>query len=63
MMANKSILLLSLLVLFFGFLGLSDATKYKKLVGIYELRKGDFSIKVTNWGATIISVVVPDKKG
>lgn len=63
MMANKSILLLSLLVLFLGLSGLSDATKYKKLVGIYELRKGDFSIKVTNWGATIISVVVPDNKG
>lgn len=63
MMANKSILLFSLLVLFLGLSGLSDATKYKKLVGIYELRKGDFSIKVTNWGATIISVVVPDNKG
>ncbi|KAH7652618.1 aldose 1-epimerase protein [Dioscorea alata] len=35
----------------------------RKMVGIYELKKGDFSVKVTNWGATIISVVVPDSKG
>jgi aldose 1-epimerase len=62
-MANKSLRFLSLLVLFLGLSGFSDATKYKKLVGMYELRKGDFSVKVTNWGATIISVVVPDKKG
>ncbi|KAH7652616.1 aldose 1-epimerase protein [Dioscorea alata] len=35
----------------------------RKMVGIYELKKGDFSVKVTNWGATIISVVFPDSKG
>ncbi|ONK65236.1 uncharacterized protein A4U43_C07F35070 [Asparagus officinalis] len=33
------------------------------MVGIYELKKGDFSVKVTNWGATIISVIVPDARG
>ncbi|KAJ0975250.1 hypothetical protein J5N97_017215 [Dioscorea zingiberensis] len=33
------------------------------MVGIYELKKGDFSVKVTNWGATITSVVLPDSKG
>lgn len=32
-------------------------------IGIYELKKGDFSIKITNYGATIISVLVPDKNG
>ncbi|KAL6650843.1 hypothetical protein ACP70R_009768 [Stipagrostis hirtigluma subsp. patula] len=36
----------------------------RKMVGVYELRRGhDFSIKVTNWGATLMSVVVPDSKG
>lgn len=36
-----------------------------KAVGFYELKnkKGDFSIKVTNWGAALVSVVVPDCKG
>jgi len=36
-----------------------DATK----VGVYELKLGDFSVKVTNWGARLMSVVLPDSKG
>ncbi|CAB4311362.1 unnamed protein product [Prunus armeniaca] len=32
-------------------------------VGIYELKKGDFSVKLTNYGATVLSVVLPDKNG
>ncbi|KAE8695787.1 aldose 1-epimerase-like [Hibiscus syriacus] len=35
----------------------------KEKVGIYELKKGDMSIKFTNWGATIVSVILPDKYG
>jgi aldose 1-epimerase len=35
----------------------------RKLVGVYELKTGDFSVSVTNWGATITSVVLPDSKG
>lgn len=35
----------------------------RKMVGVYELRKGDFSAKVTNWGATVTSIVFPDSKG
>ena len=35
----------------------------RKMVGVYELSKGDFSIKVTNWGATVTSVVFPDSQG
>ncbi|KAG1342451.1 aldose 1-epimerase [Cocos nucifera] len=35
----------------------------RKMVGFYELKKGDFCVKVTNWGATIVSVVLPDSKG
>ncbi|TMX00448.1 hypothetical protein EJD97_000824 [Solanum chilense] len=30
-------------------------------IGIYEIKKGDFSVKVTNYGASIISVLLPDK--
>lgn len=32
-------------------------------IGIYELKKGDFSVKITNYGARIISVFLPDKNG
>ncbi|XP_038880191.1 galactose mutarotase-like [Benincasa hispida] len=32
-------------------------------VGVYKLRRGDFSIKFTNYGATILSVILPDKNG
>ncbi|XP_009593213.1 uncharacterized protein [Nicotiana tomentosiformis] len=32
-------------------------------IGIYEIKKGDFSVKITNYGARIISVLVPDKNG
>ncbi|XP_037489178.1 galactose mutarotase-like [Triticum dicoccoides] len=35
----------------------------RKMVGVYMLKKGDFSVKVTNWGATIMSIIVPDNKG
>ena len=35
----------------------------RKMVGVYELKAGDFSVSVTNWGATITSVVLPDSKG
>jgi aldose 1-epimerase len=48
-------------------LGLSgsaaDEAAGRKMVGIYELKKGDFSIKVTNWGATLMSVILPDSRG
>lgn len=39
------------------------AAEGKQMVGVYELRKGDFSVKVTNWGATLMSVILPDSKG
>ncbi|XP_047077621.1 galactose mutarotase-like [Lolium rigidum] len=43
--------------------GAADAGAGRKMVGVYELKKGDFSIKVTNWGATLMSVVLPDSRG
>ncbi|KAL6899289.1 hypothetical protein ACP4OV_005947 [Aristida adscensionis] len=39
------------------------AAPARKAVGVHELRRGDFSIRVTNWGATLMSVVLPDSKG
>jgi aldose 1-epimerase len=35
----------------------------RKTIGVYELRHGDFSVKITNWGTTIMSVILPDSKG
>ncbi|CAK7323035.1 unnamed protein product [Dovyalis caffra] len=35
----------------------------KKKVGFYELKRGDMSLKFTNWGATLVSFVLPDKNG
>ncbi|CAN4079356.1 unnamed protein product [Withania somnifera] len=32
-------------------------------IGIYVIKKGDFSVKITNYGATIMSVLLPDKNG
>ncbi|XP_021762265.1 aldose 1-epimerase-like [Chenopodium quinoa] len=38
-------------------------SKSKPEIGVYELKKGNISIKVTNYGATIMSVILPDKNG
>ncbi|KAJ9163638.1 hypothetical protein P3X46_023287 [Hevea brasiliensis] len=32
-------------------------------IDVYELQRGDFSIKFTNYGATMLSAVLPDKYG
>ncbi|PIA27919.1 hypothetical protein AQUCO_07400036v1 [Aquilegia coerulea] len=52
--------LVILLCFTFSVLNLCNA---KKPVGIYELKHGDFSMKVTNYGATILSVLIPDLQG
>ncbi|WCJ20792.1 Galactose mutarotase-like superfamily protein [Euphorbia peplus] len=39
------------------------AEKEEEKIGIYELKKGNMSIKVTNFGARIISLFFPDKYG
>ncbi|KAI5010535.1 hypothetical protein ZWY2020_012672 [Hordeum vulgare] len=46
-------------------LGSNANAARKSAVGFYELKnkKGDFSIKVTNWGAALVSAIVPDSKG
>lgn len=34
-----------------------------KAPGVYEVKRGNFSAKFTNWGATLISLLVPDRYG
>ncbi|KAJ7956362.1 Aldose 1-epimerase [Quillaja saponaria] len=50
---------LGLLLVHNNFIG----SQAEKKVGIYELKKGDFSVKITNYGATVLSVILPDKNG
>lgn len=40
-----------------------DRSEANEKVGVYELKKGDFSAKLTNYGATVLSVILPDKNG
>jgi hypothetical protein len=56
-------LLLALLCACAAAAGSANAAAGRKMVGVYELKAGDFSVGVTNWGATITSVVLPDSKG
>ena len=62
-MAARAPLLLALLCACVAALGPANAAAGRKMVGVYELKAGDFSVSVTNWGATITSVVLPDSKG
>ncbi|MED6158339.1 hypothetical protein PIB30_031861 [Stylosanthes scabra] len=39
-----------------------SSSKHEK-IGVFELKKGDLSLKVTNWGASIVSLILPDKYG
>ncbi|XP_058096578.1 uncharacterized protein LOC131242150 [Magnolia sinica] len=54
-------LILSLLI--FAFATFDGCIATRKYVGMYELKKGNFSVKLTNWGATVVSVILPDSKG
>ncbi|CAJ1944061.1 unnamed protein product [Sphenostylis stenocarpa] len=55
----------ALLFLFFlsGLLLLVQALQHHNKIGFYELKRGDFKLNLTNYGATIMSVVTPDKHG
>lgn len=43
--------------------GLVNGSLAMEKIGIYELKKGNFSVKLTNWGAYILFLVVPEKSG
>ncbi|XP_057472792.1 uncharacterized protein LOC130761325 [Actinidia eriantha] len=47
-----------LLVLWFG-----KSRGAEEEIGFYELKRGHFSVKLTNFGATVLSVILPDKNG
>lgn len=40
-----------------------EKTDDDSLPRIYSLKRGKLEVKVTEWGATIMSVMVPDAKG
>lgn len=46
----------------FTLINISDSRKVEDLK-VLGLKKGDFSLKFTNWGATILSAILPDKEG
>jgi len=51
---------------FFAFFTLflcKNSCRATEEVKVYELKKGDFSVKITNYGATVLSVILPDKNG
>ena len=43
--------------------GLPNCSATKPKVGFYELKKDDISVNLTNWGASIVSLLLPDKYG
>jgi aldose 1-epimerase len=43
--------------------GLVNGYAGKKEIGFYQLKKGNISVNLTNWGATIVSLHLPDKNG
>ncbi|KAI4347613.1 hypothetical protein L6164_008412 [Bauhinia variegata] len=43
--------------------GFAHASIKKQDIKVFDLKKGDISLKVTNLGATILSLVLPDKNG
>ncbi|KAF4376662.1 hypothetical protein F8388_025533 [Cannabis sativa] len=61
---SLSLLFLCFIILASSSLGLSKSYETKPTkVSTYVLKKGDISIKLTNWGATIVSLFVPDRYG
>lgn len=59
----RSLYLFLCFCLFAGALVDVSVGKHEPKVEFYELKKGNFSVKLTNRGATIASVIFPDKKG
>ncbi|KAI4347615.1 hypothetical protein L6164_008414 [Bauhinia variegata] len=43
--------------------GFAQASIKKQDIGVYDLKKGDISLKLTNYGAKMMSLVFPDKNG
>ncbi|KAI4351611.1 hypothetical protein L6164_005955 [Bauhinia variegata] len=58
---TKTLLLLCFLSLAAS--GFAHGSIKKGDIKVFELKKGDISLKVTNYGATILSLILPDKNG
>ncbi|KAK7394518.1 hypothetical protein VNO78_15047 [Psophocarpus tetragonolobus] len=52
-----------LLCLLLAASGSVNCSVEKDKIQIFELKKGDLSLKVSNWGASILSLLLPDKNG
>jgi aldose 1-epimerase len=64
MMTKIFVLLCLLFLAVSGFVNGSIHKKEKNDdIKLFELKKGDLTLKVTNWGATLVSLVLPDKNG
>lgn len=59
-MMLKVFLTFSLLL---GILLVAQAHGKEKEIGFYQLKRGDLKLNLTNYGATVVSVIVPDKHG
>jgi len=46
-----------------GVLLVAQAHGHAKEIGFYQLKGGNLKLNLTNYGATIVSVVAPDKHG
>ncbi|GAB2221021.1 hypothetical protein Droror1_Dr00012183 [Drosera rotundifolia] len=61
MLSLKHIALLLVVVVSVGFNNGFAAAEEK--IDVYELKRGNFSLKLTNYGASVISVFLPDQTG
>ncbi|XP_060672857.1 uncharacterized protein LOC107415531 [Ziziphus jujuba] len=61
-MASHSIAVLLCVTILAASVSASVSATNRK-VGIYELKRDDISANFTNWGATIISLLLPDRHG
>ncbi|KAK6117973.1 hypothetical protein DH2020_048288 [Rehmannia glutinosa] len=57
---EKTLLYFSLLITAFTYI---NVCKADEKIGIYELKNGHISINITNYGATVLNVLVPDRNG
>ncbi|CAJ1828544.1 unnamed protein product [Sphenostylis stenocarpa] len=60
-MTKIFVLLLCLIFAASGFVNCSVVEREK--IRIFQLKKGHLSLKVTNWGASILSLLLPDRNG
>lgn len=59
-MTKISVLACFLILVAYGF---AECYAAQQQAGIYRLKKGNFSATFTNWGASVLSLIVPDKNG